>query len=864
MYRKTIEQTCNELGTDLKSGLTCAEVAARRERDGLNEIEGGKREPFILKLARQFADVLIIILLVAAAVSLIVDPSEWVDSLVILIVVAINAVLGVVQESRAEKSLDALKKMSAPSCKVIRDGKTDIIPSSELVRGDVISVEAGDYIPADARLVEAANLQADESALTGESLPVSKNTAPIDGETTALGDRKNMLFSSTFVTGGRGKAIVTETGMNTEIGKIAGMLGAQKKGTTPLQDKLAQVGKAIGFISVVICLAVFLLDKFVMKANLMSSFKLAVALAVAAIPEGLATVVTIVLAIGVQKMVKENAIVKKLPAVETLGCTSVICSDKTGTLTQNKMTVMEVYNGKRKLLADLGEEDKPLAAYFAACSDAKIEKSDDGEKRIGDPTEVALIELNDRYGVSLADAERVGEIPFDSDRKLMTVVMKTERGYVSITKGAPDVLLKRVSDKAAAEEAQKASEEMSDRALRVLAAGIKIFDEMPEITFGLETDLEFVGLVGMIDPPRTEVAAAIAEAKKAGIRTVMITGDNVVTASAIARSLGILEDGQRAVSSDELDNMSDDELKAHIEEISVYARVAPKDKVRIVEAWQSKGKVVAMTGDGVNDSPALKRADIGCAMGITGTDVSKEAADMILTDDNFVTIVKAVRQGRGIYANIRKCVKYLLSSNIGEVLTILLAEIATAVGLFSLGIPLAGIHLLWINLVTDSLPAFGLGMEKPDRNAMSVPPRDKKEGFFAGNLGLHIAIEGVFVGLLTLTSYIVGETLLGSHAVGSTMAFVTLSLTQLFHSYNVKSDGSVFRKETFDNKFLNLAFVVGVAMQMLVVYVPGLNGVFQSVALSISQLGIAVGFAFGIVIIMEIYKLVVRLVKRIK
>ena len=864
MYRKTVSDAANELKTDLKSGLSVAEVLKRRERDGLNEIEGGKREPLILKIARQFADVLTIILLIAAAISLIVDPGEWVDSLVILIVVAINAVLGVVQESRAEKSLDALKKMSAPSCKVVRDGKTDIIPSSELVRGDVILVEAGDFVPADARLVEAANLQTDESALTGESLPVSKNTDPIESETAALGDRKNMLFSSAFVTNGRGKAVVTETGMDTEIGKIAGMLGAQKKGTTPLQDKLTQVGKAIGFISVVICLVVFLLDKFVMKADLLSSFKLAVALAVAAIPEGLATVVTIVLAIGVQKMVKENAIVKKLPAVETLGCTSVICSDKTGTLTQNKMTVMKAYDGEIKDVENLGEEDRDLAMYFAVCSDAKIEKTPDGEKRIGDPTEVALVELNDRYGRPIGEMERVGEIPFDSDRKLMTVVIRTDGGYLSITKGAPDILLKRTTDEKKANEARKAAEKMSEDALRVLALGVKRFDEMPEVTSDLELGLEFVGLVGMIDPPRPEVAAAIAEAKKAGIRTVMITGDNVVTASAIARSLGIFGEGQRAVSSEELDKMSDDELKLHIEEISVYARVAPKDKVRIVEAWQSKGKVVAMTGDGVNDSPALKSADIGCAMGITGTDVSKEAADMILTDDNFVTIVKAVRQGRGIYDNIRKCVKYLLSSNIGEVLTILLAELATAVGLFSLGIPLAGIHLLWINLVTDSLPAFGLGMEKPDKNAMTVPPRAKSEGFFANNLGLHIAIEGVFVGLLTLTSYIIGETVLGSHEVGSTMAFVTLSLTQLFHSYNVKSEGSVFRRETFDNKYLNLSFVVGVAMQMFVVYVPFVNGVFESVALSLSQLGIAVALAFGIVVIMEVYKLVVRLATRSK
>lgn len=861
MYRKQSEEVLQLLQSDARLGLTDEQVLSQREKFGLNELEEKKREPWIVKFLKQFADVLIIILLVAAVISLIVDPSEWVDSLVIFIVVMLNAVGGVVQESKAEKSLDALKKMSSPTCKVIRNGKTDVIPSAELVVGDVILVEAGDFIPADARLIDAVNLQVDESALTGESLPVNKHTEMLEGETTALGDRKNMLFSSTFVTGGRGKAVVTDVGMNTEIGKIAGMLSAQKKTTTPLQDRLAQVGKVIGIVSILICVVVFALDYFFLKADLLESFKLAVALAVAAIPEGLATVVTIVLAIGVQKMVKENAIVKKLPAVETLGSTSIVCSDKTGTLTQNKMTVLEVFDKELKLLSDLNEENHRLLSYFALCCDAKIEEKDGEEKRIGDPTETALVELNNRYGIPVDGVERVGEIPFDSERKLMTVVVREGNRYVSITKGAPDILLKRVKDPAELTGVNDAIVSMSERALRVLALGIKVFNQMPAADDSLEQDLTFLGLAGMIDPPRPEVIEAIRTARAAGIRTVMITGDNIITASAIAQQLGILEEGQRAVSSDELEAMSDEELKEHIAEFSVYARVAPKDKVRIVEAWQSHGKIVAMTGDGVNDSPALKKADIGCAMGITGTDVSKEAADMILTDDNFATIIKAaVKQGRGIYANIRKCVKYLLSSNIGEVLTILLAELVTAIGLFTLQVPLAGIHLLWINLVTDSLPAFGLGMEPPEEGVMLEKPRPKEEGFFAHRLGLHIALEGIVVGLLTLTSYIIGETVIGDHAVGQTMAFMTLAATQLFHSYNVKSDRTIFQRGTLRNRFLNIAFLVGFAMQLIVIYVPGINTVFNTVALSAAQLAISVGLAFGMVVVMEIYKLFANVV----
>lgn len=870
MYKKSSAEVVELLQTNVKDGLTNEQVVAMRSKHGLNELQEGKKEPWIVKFLKQFADVLIIILLIAAVVSLIIDPHEWVESLVIFIVVMINAILGVIQEYKAEKSLEALKKMSSPSCKVIRNGKVDQIPSNELVVGDIILVEAGDFVPADARLIDAVNLQVDESALTGESLPVHKHSDVITDDVTALGDRKNMLFSSTFVTGGRAKAVVTAVGMETEIGKIATMLNSQKKTTTPLQDKLAQVGKAIGIISIVICVGVFLLDWLLVEGgnveSIVDCFKLAVSLAVAAVPEGLATVVTIVLSLGVQKMVKENAIVKKLPAVETLGSTSIVCSDKTGTLTQNKMTVLEVYdNGKLNLLSDLDESNHQLISHFALCCDAKIEVIDGVEKRIGDPTETALIELNDKYGVDISNVERVGEIPFDSDRKLMTVVVKLDGKYVSITKGAPDVMLNRISNTDVLTDVQESIVSMSSRALRCLALGIKVFDEMPTIDENLEQGLELIGLVGMIDPPRLEVIEAIRVARVAGVRTIMITGDNIITASAIAKQLGILDEGQRAISSEELDAMSDEELMEHIAEFSVYARVAPKDKVRIVTAWQAHGKVVAMTGDGVNDSPALKKADIGCAMGITGTDVSKEAADMILTDDNFSTIIKAVKQGRGIYDNIRKCVKYLLSSNIGEVLTILLATVITGLKIpgWELGIPLASIHLLWINLVTDSLPAFGLGMEAPDDEIMLQKPRAKTEGFFANNLALHIVLEGICVGLLTLTSYIIGETFIGSHEVGSTMAFVTLSITQLFHSYNVKSEHSLLHKSTFNNKFLNMSFIVGFVLQMAVVYIPGVNtNVFQTVALQWNELLIALGLAFAMVIIMELYKLGCKLANK--
>ena len=834
MFNKKKEEILNELKTNETEGLTSSEAEERLKEHGNNELAGKKPESLLVRFLKQFADVLIIILIIAGVVSIIVEPSEWIESLIIFIVILINACIGVYQENKAEKSLEALEKMSAPLCKVIRDGKVVQLSTKNLVPGDIVVFEAGDYIPADARIIEAVNLQVDESALTGESVPVEKHAEVIEENEVPLGDQKNMVFSSTFVTKGRGIGIVTKTGMNTEIGKIAGMLIKEDNTKTPLQMKLAQVAKVIGFLCIIICIVVFVLEYLVTK-DVLESFKTSVALAVAAIPEGLAAVVTIVLSIGVSKMAKQNAIVKKLPAVETLGSTSVVCSDKTGTLTQNKMTVVEIYRNEiKKPQEELTEEEKELIQYFALCCDAKINIVDGVEQRIGDPTETALIEVNNLYGKSIDNIRRLADVPFDSDRKMMSVLVEINGKFVLITKGAPDIVIKNsIND--GLEYALQVNNNMAVRALRVLAVAVRVFDKLPNhIDENLEKDMTFIGLVGMIDPSRPEVKDAITIATKAGLRTIMITGDHITTAIAIAKDLGILREGHKAISSDDLKKLTDEELFEHIEEYSVYARVAPEDKVRIVNAWQRKGKVVAMTGDGVNDSPALKTADIGCAMGITGTDVAKEAADMILVDDNFATIIDAVQEGRGIYDNIKKCVTYLLSSNIGEVLAIFLASLISLIFDPNFGIPLLPIHLLWINLITDSLPAIGLGMEKADDSLMELPPRPKTEGFFANNLFVKIALEGMVIGLLTLVSYYIGS--LTSEAVGHTMAFMTLGTCQLFHSYNTKSNHTVFSKKTFNNKVLNLAVLLGFALQLCVIYIPGLNNVvFQFESLSIAN-----------------------------
>lgn len=858
--QKKLNELKEEFGTDLKKGLSSEQVAINKEKYGSNVLEAKKKKSWFVRFLLQFKDPLIIILLIAAIVSVVVDYHEWVESLIILIVVMLNAILGIYQENKAEKSLESLKKMSALTCKVIRDDIAQTINTEDLVVGDIILVEAGDVVPADARIIECSNLMVEEASLTGESVAVTKNNEYIESEDIAIGDMKNSLFSSTSITNGKAKAIVTNVGMHTEIGKIAKLLNEQTNELTPLQHKLSKVGKIIGLMSLIICALVFVLEMIAASWDVnhfSEAFITAVALAVAAIPEGLATVVTIVLSIGVTKLSKQNAIIKKLPAVETLGSCTVICSDKTGTLTQNKMTVVKLFNKELKTLDKLTKEDKDLIKYFAICCDAYIDNVDGKEIRIGDPTELALLDLNNKYGSSIKKYKRVLDLPFDSDRKLMTTVIKDKDKYIAITKGATDKLIYISNNKK--DDLLLAityNGYMADEALRVLSLGIKVFDTLPKEE-DLEKDITFLGMVGMIDPARIEVKDAIQVATKAGIKTVMITGDHILTAKAIAKDLNILKEGDLAIDSRELNKLSDEYLAEHIHEYSVFARVAPKDKVRIVEAWQKNDAVVSMTGDGVNDAPALKKADIGCAMGITGTDVSKETADVILTDDNFATIVSAVKEGRGIYDNIRKCIKYLLSSNIGEVLTIFVASLLSAFGLINLGTPLSAMHLLWINLITDSLPAFGIGMEAPDDDIMERKPRPRKEGIFANGYGWKIALEGILIGALTLTSYIIGE--ITSHALGQTMAFLTLSSTQLFHAYNVKSNFSIFNKKTYKNKFMNFAFLIGFVLQLFVIYCPGVNTLFGLQSLDIISLLISLGLAFSIVVIFEVYKLIRRL-----
>ena len=856
MQKKLVELE-QEYCSNYEKGLLTNQVEVNQNKYGKNVLEEKKKTPLILKFLSEFKDPLIIILIIAAIVSVIVDPHEWIESVIIMIVVLVNAILGLYQENKAEKSLEALKKMSSATCKVIRNNAVQTIATQDLVVGDIIFVEAGDSIPADARIIESSNLKVEEAALTGESVPVDKNNEYIEKDDIPLGDMKNCLFSSTYVTNGKAKAIVTSVGMSTEIGKIANMLTEQKEELTPLQHKLNKVGNVIGIMALCICVVVFFLEMMALDWNwnkFSEAFITAVALAVAAIPEGLATVVTIVLSIGVTKMSKRNAIVKKLPAVETLGSCNVICSDKTGTLTQNKMTVTKLYVNQIKNIENLTDNERKMITYFAICCDASIEERDGKTVRIGDPTELALLDINMIYGEDTHKFNRVVDLPFDSDRKLMTTVIKEDNKYIAITKGAPDQVINLANnDNIDKNNALNANAEMANNALRVLAVGIKEFDYLPS-NEELEKDMNLIGLVGMIDPARPEVKDAIQVATKAGIKTVMITGDHIVTACAIARDLGILKEGERAITSQELNELSDEYLAEHIHEFSVFARVAPKDKVRIVEAWQKRDAICAMTGDGVNDAPALKKAEIGCAMGITGTDVSKEAADMILTDDNFSTIVSAVREGRGIYDNIIKCVKYLLSSNIGEVITIFVASLISAFGIIEFGTPLAAMHLLWINLITDSLPAFGIGMEEVEDEIMNSKPRSKREGFFANGYAWKICIEGVIIGLITLLVYAIGHQI--SHMVGQTMAFLTLSSTQLFHAYNVKSEHSVFSKKSYKNRFMNFAFIAGFLLQIFVIYCPGVRNLFEFTPLNFTNFIICVGLSLIMVIIMEVIKLI--------
>lgn len=895
-YLRSYEEVIKENKTS-ENGLSSEEAKARLEQNGKNKLEEGKKESLLHRFMMQLADPMIIILIVAAVISAITSvynkefPS---DVIIIMFVVIINAILGVYQESKAEKAIEALQEIAAATSHVIRNGKTETVHSEDLVTGDIIVLEAGDSVPADSRIIESASMKIEEAALTGESVPVNKIVDAIDPEGSddvPLGDRKNMCYMGSNVVYGRGRAVVTATGMDTEMGKIADALNDSKEGDTPLQIKLNQLSKILSFLVLGICVFIFALDVIrnavtgagVTFEGMLGTFMVAVSLAVAAIPEGLAAVVTIVLSIGVTKMSKRNAVIRKLTAVETLGCTQVICSDKTGTLTQNKMTVVDFK----------GDNEKLIAQAMALCSDATIE---DGVVK-GEPTEAALVDWANRLDMpktTLAEEfPRVAEAPFDSMRKMMsTVHSSVKKGYVQYTKGAPDVVLdhctkayingKKVDmDDKVKKEILALNKEMADQALRVLCVAMKSYDEVPESEEAdfLEKELCYLGLAGMIDPVRPEVVDAIAECRSAGIRPVMITGDHKDTAVAIAKQLGIVEDASGALTGAELNNISDEELNESIDKYSVYARVQPEHKVRIVKAWRSKGMVTAMTGDGVNDAPSIKSADIGIGMGITGTDVTKNVADMVLADDNFATIVSAVEEGRRIYDNIRKSIQFLLSSNLSEVLTIFFATLFGA-------IVLEPVHLLWINLITDCFPALALGMEKGEGDIMKRAPRNSKDGIFANGMGIDVAWQGIMVTVVTLAAYVLGLIMTpdGSallhqsesfwaflkdagasefvHQNGMTMAFLTLSMAEIFHSFNMRSRrASIFRMGKL-NKFLIGAMAISLLLSTLVIYVPFLSDAFDFAHISAAEYATAMALAFSVIPIVEIVKAIQRKIEK--
>ncbi len=862
VYNQSADEVLKALGSDAKTGLSGAEAAKRLAEHGPNRLRGKKKKSWAARFFAQFKDVMIICLIVAAIVSFVVaargdDAKEFLEPALILVIVVLNAVIGVAQESRAEKALDALQNLSAPHTRVIRDGVEQVIDAADVVPGDIIRLEAGDSVPADARLLRAVSLKSEESALTGESVPSEKDADAAVAADAPLGDRVTMLYSGCSISYGTALAVVTDTGMKTEMGKIANLLEGAGETKTPLQEKLAQLGRYLGIVALVACAVIFVIG-LINKIPPLEIFMTAVSLAVSAIPEGLPAIVTVVLSIGVQRMVKKNAIIRRLPAVETLGSASVICSDKTGTLTQNRMTLVRTWcdgdaeSKQFNFAEEQTEAARNLLRLSALCCDGSVTVEDGKEKHIGDPTETALVLGAMRIGMPKdalnAEFPRVAELPFDSDRKLMTTVNRMGDRLVVITKGAFDSLAPRCVA-GNLDAAKQQTERMSADALRVLAVGYKYLDELPGTVTSetLENGLTFAGLVAMIDPPRPEARDAVAVCRRAGIKPVMITGDHVVTASAIARDLGILADGDRAITGAELDAMSDDELDAQVEHIAVYARVSPENKIRIVRAWQRKGQVVSMTGDGVNDAPALKAADIGCAMGITGTDVAKGAADMTLTDDNFATIVDAVREGRGIYANIRKVVGYLLGTNIGEILTVFFAMILWH------KTPLLSMQLLWINLITDSLPAISLGMEAVEPDVMERRPKPKNESMFANGFGLRIILQGVMFGVLSLAAYKIGEILGGSESYGQTMAFLVLGFSQIVQSYNMRSEHSLFKIGFFTNRTLNWAALLSLALSAIVLFTPA-RVAFGLELLTLPMYGIALGLVLVPLLVMECSK----------
>ena len=859
-HDKEAAEVVRELNSDLTGGLTSAQAAELRAKFGENKLREKKKKTALQRFIDQFKDVMILILIAASAVSFAIalsegDPEGFFEPILILVIVVVNAIMGTVQEGNAEKALDALKSLSAPHARVIRDGEEKLIDAADLVPGDIIRLEAGDFIPADARLIRSVSLKSEESALTGESLPTEKDANAIVEAKAPLGDRSNMVFSGCSISYGTATAVVTATGMDTEMGKIANLLDAEEEGQTPLQEKLAQLGKYLGIICLAACAIVFIVG-IASGIPVMEIFMTAVSLAVSAIPEGLPAIVTIVLSIGVQRMVKKNAIIRKLPAVETLGSASVICSDKTGTLTQNRMKLVKVYldgaDEPEDVTTDNSDAVKKLLAYGTLCCDGSVVFNGAEELHIGDPTETAIVLAAHKNGMpkdSLnKDFPRLAELPFDSDRKLMTSVNRIDGKNIAIVKGAFDVMAARCKA-GDLKKAAQVNDEMSRKALRVLAIGCKEIETIPEEPTSemLETGLTFMGLVGMIDPPRSEVRDAVAVCKQAGIRPVMITGDHVVTASAIAADLGILRQGDRAVTGPELDAMSETELDENVENISVYARVSPENKIRIVKAWQRKEQIVAMTGDGVNDAPALKAADIGCAMGITGTDVAKGAADMTLTDDNFATIVEAVREGRGIYANIKKVVGFLLGTNIGEIITVFTAMILWHKA------PLLSMQLLWINLVTDGLPAVALGVEPVEEGVMQESPKPKNEGLFAHGFGLRIGLQGLMIGLLTLAGFFLGDRMTGTVEGGQTLAFMVLALSEIVQAYNMRSDRSLFKIGPFTNSKLNGAAALSILLMALVLFTP-ISRIFGLVFLPAKVYLIGLALIIAPLPIMEIAK----------
>lgn len=858
-HHDAIADILKELQTDPENGFSDMKAQELLRQYGENRLLEKKKKTNRQRFAEQFKDVMILILIAAAAISLVIAVYEghgFFEPVLILLIVVLNATMGVMQESKAEKALEALKSLSAPHARTIRNGRETIIEASQLVPGDIILLEAGDFVPADARIITSASLKSEESALTGESVPAEKNADAQVAKDVPLGDRHNMLYSGCGITYGRAKAVVTGTGMNTEMGKIANLLAEEPDVQTPLQQKLASLGKYLGIAALAACGVIFIIG-LIDGMPVMEIFMTAVSLAVSAIPEGLPAIVTIVLAIGVQRMVKRNAIIRRLPAVETLGSASVICSDKTGTLTQNRMTLTHLFDADTASLCDLRSDKRlpsdRLLRYAALCCDGKVVFQDGTAQHIGDPTETAIIMAAHNNGMNKEELDaaypRLAELPFDSERKLMTTVNRIDGKNVVIVKGAFDVLAQRcVAGNVSS--GHRYADELSAQALRVLAVAYKEIEALPvRLTPDeLENGLNFIGLVGMIDPPRPEAKKAVALCRQAGIKPVMITGDHVLTASAIAKELGILVDGDDSVTGSELALMSEDELNRRVRTISVYARVSPSDKIRIVRAWQRQGEVVAMTGDGVNDAPALKAADIGCAMGITGTDVAKGAADMTLTDDNFATIVEAVREGRGIYDNIKKVVGFLLGTNVGEIFTVFFAM------LFWRESPLLSMQLLWINLVTDSLPAIALGMEPVEKDIMGRPPKSKKEGIFANGYGLQIVLQGFMFAILTLTGFMIGWKTTGDITAGRTMAFFILSLTQVIHSFNMRSTHSLFQTGIFTNKKLCQAAAVSIALIALVVFVPPVSAAFGLTRLSAGMYGSALLLAFVPVLVLELSK----------